>query len=169
MKSIISPLSIVSAAALIITAIPAGFAATSSSEPDKSMEAAHESFVKGDMQKASAYIGKAAASVDTDSQKVATSAKESVKKAGEELAKLGHRVKNGEVKSDRELKKTFARVDNALAKGWHATAEESMKAGKDTSNALKNAGESLSGAAEWSGTELKEGVRSPVNSVKAMG
>jgi hypothetical protein len=78
MKSTISPLCIISVAALTMIAFPAAFAATSSTdsanEPDKSMKAAHESFVKGDMQKASAYIGKAAASVDTDSERVATSA-----------------------------------------------------------------------------------------------
>jgi len=168
-KNAISPLSIVSATILIMTGIPAAIAATSPSEPDKSMAAAHESFVKGDIQKASAYIDKAAVSVKKDSEKVAASAKKSVKKAGEELEKLGQRVKNGEVKSDDELKKTFARVDNELAKGWYATGEESKKAGKDTSNALTKAGESLSGAANWSGTELKKGVRSSVNSVKAMG
>jgi hypothetical protein len=39
------------------------------------------------------------------------------------------------------LKKTFAHVDNELAKAWHATAKESMKAGKDASNALKKASE----------------------------
>ena len=47
------------------------------------------------------------------------------------MEKLGRRVKSGAVKSDDELKKTFAHVDNELAKGWHATAEESMKAGQD--------------------------------------
>jgi hypothetical protein len=34
-------------------------------------------------------------------------------------------------------------------------AEESMKAGKDASGALKKADESLLGEAKWSGTELK--------------
>ena len=52
------------------------------------------------MQKASAYIDNAAAGVNKDSEKVAATAKEGVKKAGEELAELGQRVKNGEVKSD---------------------------------------------------------------------
>ena len=140
MKNKISPLWIVSAAALLMVAIPAAFAETSSSdfttEPDKSMAAAHESFLKGDMQKASASIEKAAASVKKESEKVAASAKEGLKKAGDELDKLGRRVKSGAVKSDDELKKTFAHVDNELAKGWHATAQESMNAGKDASSAL---------------------------------
>ena len=62
---------------------------------------------------------------------MAASAKEGVKEAGDELDKLGQSVKSGAVKSDDELKKTFAHVDNELAKAWHATAEESMKAGND--------------------------------------
>ena len=73
MKNKISPLWIVSAAALLMVAIPAAFAETSSSdfttEPDKSMAAAHESFLKGDMQKASASIEKAAASVKRSPRK----------------------------------------------------------------------------------------------------
>ena len=137
MKNKIPFLRNVSAAALMMVAIPAAVAATSSSdfstEPDKSMAAAHESFLKGDMQKASASIDKAAASVKKESEKVDASAKEGVKQAGDELDKLGQSVKSGAVKSDDELKKTFAHVDNELAKGWHATAEESMKAGNDAS------------------------------------
>ena len=73
MKNTILPLSIISAAALTMVAIPAAVAATSSddftNEPDKSMAAAHESFLKGDMQKASASIDKAAASVKNESEK----------------------------------------------------------------------------------------------------
>jgi hypothetical protein len=170
MKNAISLFGIVSVAALMMVAIPTAFAATSSSsEPDKSMEAAHESFLKHDLQTASADIDKAAVSVKKDSEKVAAGAKDSVKKAGEDLSAFGKRVKEGEVKSDDELKKTFARVDNTLAKGWHATAEESMKAGRDAGDSLKKAGESLSGAAKWSGTELKKGAQSSVDSVKTIG
>ena len=172
MKNKISSLRNFSTAALMMVAIPAAFAETSSSdftsESDKSMAAAHESFLKGDMKKASASIDKAAASVSKESEKVAASAKEGVKKAGDELKKLGQSVKSGAVKSDDELKKTFAHVDNALAKAWHATAEESMKAGKDASNALKKAGESLSGAAKWSGTELKKGAQSSVKAPRRL-
>ena len=81
-------MSIIGVAALLMAAIPAAVAATSSSdfttEPDKSMAAAHESFLKGDMQKASASIEKAAASVKKESEKVAGNAKEDVKRAGAE-------------------------------------------------------------------------------------
>jgi hypothetical protein len=80
-----------------------------------------------------------------------------VKGAGAELEKLARRVKSGAVKSDDELKKTFAHVDNELAKGWHATAEESMKAGKDASNALKKAGESLSARSQVVRHRTQEG------------
>ena len=103
MKNKISSLRNFSTAVLMMVAIPAAFAETSSSdltsESDKSMAAAHESFLKGDMKKASASIDKAAASVSKESGKVAASAKEGVKKAGDELEKLGQSVKKrrGEV------------------------------------------------------------------------
>ena len=75
MKNKISSLRNFSTAALMMVAIPAAFAETSSSdltsESDKSMAAAHESFLKGDMKKASASIDKAAASVSKESEKVA--------------------------------------------------------------------------------------------------
>ena len=105
MKNKISLLRNVSAAALVMAASPAALAETSSSdfstEPDKSMAAAHESFLKGDMQKASASIDKAAASVNKESENVAASAKEGVKNAGDELDKLGQGVKRrGRVERD---------------------------------------------------------------------
>ena len=124
MKNKISSLRNFIAAAVMMVAIPAASAETSSSdftsESDKSMAAAHESFLKGDMKKASESIDKAAASVSKESEKVAAGAKEGVKKAGDELKKLGQSVKSGAVKSDDDLKKTFAHVDSALAKAWHA-------------------------------------------------
>lgn len=133
------------------------------------MTAAHESFLKGNMEKASASIEKAAASVKHESGQVATSAKDGVVEAGDHLAAFGQTVKSGAVKSDKELKKQFARADNALAKAWHTTANESIKAGKDGGTALKRAGESVSDAAKWSGTQLKKGAQKSVDAVKTIG
>ena len=90
-------------------------------------------------------------------------------KAGDDLSAFGKKVKAGAVKSDKELKKQFARADNAVAGAWHATAEESMKAGHDAGAALKKAGESVSDAARWSGTRLKKGTQASVNAVKTVG
>ena len=61
--------------AALMTAITAVYAQTApsdfSDEPDKSMAAAHESFVKGDKGKAAAEIGKASASVKKAAGEVA--------------------------------------------------------------------------------------------------
>ena len=156
--------------AVLMAVLPATFAAASTGgDSEKSMTSAHESFLKGDMQKASASIGKAADSVKRESGKVTASAKAGVIKAGDDLAAFGKKVKTGAVKSDEEVKKQFARADNAVAKAWHATAAESMKAGQDAGAALKKAGESVSDAAKWSGTQLKKGTQASVNAVKTVG
>ena len=119
-------------------------------EPDKTMAASHSSFVKGDTAKASQEIRKAATYVRNESREVAGSAKAGVENAAASLDKLGRDVKSGAVKSGDELKQTFARVDHALAVGWHTTAEEAKNSGKDASAALKKAGAALDGAAKWS-------------------
>jgi len=156
-----------------IVAIPAVYAQTSSgdftNEPDKTMASAHESFLKGETDKAAEQINKAAAYVKKEADKVAKDSKEGVKKAGDELEKLGQGVKKGTVKSGDELKKTFAKVDYELAKAWHKTADEAKKSGKDPSNALKDAGAWIEGSAKWSVTQLKEGTRASVEAVKKVG
>jgi hypothetical protein len=139
------------------------------SEPDKSLAAAHESFMKKDMDKASEHIHKAAASVKKESEKVTKGSQMEMKKAGDELDKLGDGVKNGTVKSDAELKKTFAKVDHQIAGCWHKTAAESKKSGKDASADLKKAGASLDGAAKWSGKQLNEGAQSSIDAIKKAG
>ena len=138
-------------------------------EPDRSMTAAHESFVKKDAKKASEQIHKAAGYVKQESDKVTKSAKEAMQKAGDELDKLGDGVKNGTVKSEAELKKTFAKVDQQMADCWHKTAAESKKSGKDATADLARAGTSLENAAKWSGNKLKEGTQSSVDAIKKAG
>jgi hypothetical protein len=68
-----------------------------------------------------------------------------------------------------QLKKTFAQVDHARAKAWHATAEQTQKSGKDATAALKKTGEGLEGAAKWSGNKLQEGTQSSVDGLKKAG
>ncbi len=138
-------------------------------EPDKSMASAHESFLKGDMNKAADHIKKATAYVRTQEKKVAKDASKGVKKAGDALEKLGADVKKGVVKSPDELKKTFAKVDHALATAWHATAEQEQKANKDATNALQNAGAGLQGAATWTGTQLDKGAQASVDALNKAG
>jgi len=150
----------------LVAGIPAVYAQSSpadfSGEPDKTMAAAHESFVKKDMNKAADYVKKEAG-------KVAKGSKEGVMKAGDELSKLGQGVKKGTVKSGDVLKKTYGQVDHALAIAWHKTADEAKKAGKDSSEALKKAGASLEGAAKWSGNKLTEAAQASVDAVKKVG
>jgi hypothetical protein len=138
-------------------------------EPDKTLAAAHESFLKKDTDKAAEQIHKAAAGVKAEADKVTADSKAGMKKAGDELDKLGDGVKAGTVKSETEVKQTFAKVDHQIATCWHQTAAATTKAGKDATDDLKQAGASLSGAAKWSNNKLKEGTQSTVDAVKKAG
>src|SRR5258706_1658100 len=119
-------------AVLMLTAVGAVFAqapADFPDEPDKSMASAHESFVKGEMDKAGEQIHKAAVYVRSQSAKVVKSAQNGVTKAGDDLDRFGQDVKKGTVKSADQLKKAFAQVDNQLDQAWHATADQAKKTG----------------------------------------
>ena len=138
-------------------------------EPDKSMAAARQSFLKGDMNEASEQIGKASADVKRQANEVAKDAKGGVTKAAAELDQLGRSVKAGSVKSADELNKSFAKVDHALATAWHKTAAETQAAGKDASGALTRAAAGLDGAAKWSGNKLQQGAQASVDAIRKAG
>jgi hypothetical protein len=144
--------------AVLMAAVPTVYAESPgdfAGEPVKSMANAQESFLKGDMNKAAEHIHKAAVYVRTEGGKVAKGASATVKKAGDDLDRLGGEVKKGAVKSDDQLKKTFAQVDHALAKAWHTTAEQVQKSGKDSTDALKKAGQGVKLGAEDVGKFFK--------------
>src|SRR5262245_51496017 len=135
---------------VLVAASPAAHAQAPSdfaSEPDKSMAKAQDSFGKGDMKAAAAHIQKAAGYVRNEAGKVAKDAKDGVTKAADELSSLGTEVKRGAVKSGDQLKKTFAQVDYARARAWHATAEQAQKTGRNATSALRSAGAGVEGAA----------------------
>ena len=152
---------LVASIATVHAQAPAEFAG----EPDKSMASAGEALAKGDTSKAAEYIGKAAAYVRAQEQKVAKDASMGLKKAADELDRLGAEVKKGAVKSADALKKTFAKTDHALATAWHATADQEQKAGKDASGALRSAGAGLENAAKWAGTKLDSGAQAAVDAL----
>lgn len=156
---------LVTSSAMVYAQAPGDFAG----EPDKSMARAHESFIKGDMNKAAEHLKKAAAHVRTQEKKVAKDASQAVKKAGDDLERLSGEVKTGAVKSPDELKKAFAQVDHALATAWHATAEQEQKAGKDATRSAWSAAAGLEGAARWTGTKLEGGAQAAVDTVNKAG
>jgi hypothetical protein len=152
-----------------ISVLPLAYGQTFKTEPDKTMAAAHDSFVKGETKKAGEDIDKATDYVKKQSQHVAAGSKADMDKAGDELDKLGKGIKSGTVKSEAELKKTFAKVDHQMATSWHKTAEEAQKMGKDSKADLDKAGAALEGAAKWSGNQLDEGTHKTLDAVKHAG
>ena len=159
--------------ALLMSVVPAVYGQTSKAdfktEPDKSMAAANESFLKGDTKKAGEEISKAADYVKKQANHVAAGSKADMEAAGAELDKLGQGVKSGTVKSEADLKKSFAKVDHQIAMTWHKTAAAAQKLGKDSSADLNKAGTALAGAAKWSGNQLNEGTQKTVDAVKHAG
>lgn len=158
--------------AVLMVPIPAVHAQTPgdfASEPDKSMASASESFLKGDMNKAADHIHKAAVYVRSEGDKVGKDVAKPVKKAADDLERLGQNVKKGSVKSGDQLKKSFAQVDHQLAKAWHTTADQARKAGQDATVPLQKAGSALAGAAKWSGVQLQQGAQASVEGVTKVG
>ena len=159
-------------AAVLMMPVQVGHAQTAgdfASEPDKSMASAHESFLKGDMNKAAEHIHTAAVYVRSEGDKVAKDAAQPVKKAADDLERLGQNVKKGSVKSGDELKMGFAQADHQLAKAWHTTADSARKAGRDATIPLQKAGAALGGAATWSGVQLQHGAQASVEGVRKAG
>jgi hypothetical protein len=156
-----------------ISVLPAAYGQLSKgdfkAEPDKTLASAHESFVKGETQKAGDEIDKAGDYLKKESRDVSEASKADMDKAGDDLKKLGGDVKSGAVKSDDDLKKAFAKTDHETAKAWHETADEARKAGKDSLADLKKAGNSLEGAAKWSGHEVDDGTQKTLDAVKHAG
>jgi hypothetical protein len=138
-------------------------------QPEKSMAAAHEAFIKGDIKNACGDIAIAADYVKKQSRFMAADTKEGMDKTERELTKLRDGVEKGTVKSGDELKKTFAKADHQMAKCWHKTAQEAQKAGKDSTYALKRTGERLDGASRWSGHQLDEGTKKSLAAVESAG
>ena len=136
-------------------------------EPDKSMASDNEAFAKGDANKASDQIKKAAAYLHTQEKKVAKEASAGLKKAADDLDRLSSDVKKGAVKSADDLKKAFAKADHALATAWHATAEQEQKAGKAASTSITHASDALEGAAKWTGAKLDAGAQAAVDATHA--
>ena len=158
---------------LLMAAIPAVYAQSSpdqfTGEPNKSLAAAHESFLKKDLNASAAQIHKASNYVKKESDQVAQDSKAGMTKAGAELDKLGAGVKAGTVKSEAEMKQTFAKVNHQMATCWHQTAAESKQAGKDANADLKKAGASLAASAKWSGNQLNAGAQASVDALKKAG
>jgi hypothetical protein len=159
-RRLIVVFSLITVPALYSQTSPKDFVA----ESDKTMAIARGYFLKGDISKASAEIHKAAVLVKQDSLEVAADCKRGLEDAARELERLGEDVKKGAAKSDADLNRVFAKTDYALATGWHRTAEQSGKAGRD--EALKRASAALLGAAKWSATKPKGATQSPLKAVE---
>jgi hypothetical protein len=93
-------------------------------EPERYMQAAHESFLKKDVKATAAELRKAAAFVKLEAARAADDSKTGLVASATELEKLASDVEKGAVTSVEKLDSTFARAAHALANHHHKKAEE---------------------------------------------
>ncbi|HUU96668.1 MAG TPA: hypothetical protein VM487_13085 [Phycisphaerae bacterium] len=133
-------------------------------EPEHKMKAAHESFLKKDMEATAADLRKAAAFVKLEAARAAGDAKKGLVASATELEKLAGDVEKGTVSSSKTLEAAFARAHQALAKHHHAKATESWaaKAEHATGHELKAAAASVESAFKWGGKEMETGTEAVI-------
>jgi hypothetical protein len=131
---------------------------------------AHEFFLKKDFKTAASEIRKGADFMKKEAESATEEGKKVLAASVQELGKLATDVEKGAVKSEKELKDTFARANNALARHHYLKASEqwAKKETKSTGNALKNAAQYLEQAAKWSGHKLEAGSSEVVKGARAV-
>jgi len=112
--SISSMLIILALIATILTVFaqtsPGGF----TNEPDKSMAKAHESFVKGEMNKAAEFIAKAATYVKKEADEVAKDTKEGAQASVEAVKKVGKEAAKDVKAGAEEFDKLFKGISEGI-------------------------------------------------------
>ena len=137
---------------------------------ESNFQKAHEFFLKKDFKIAASEIRKGADFMKKEAESATEEGKKVLAASVHELEKLATDVEKGAVKSEKELKDTFARANNALARHHYLKASEqwAKKETKSTGNALKNAAQHLEQAAKWSGHKLEAGSSEVVKGARAV-
>jgi hypothetical protein len=140
-------------------------------EPESSFQKADEFFLKKDLKAAAAEIKKGAEFLKKKTKEASKDGKEGLKASVQELEKLAKDVEKGTVTSEKKLKDTFARSDQALANHHYLKASEfwAKKKTKETGEALTAAAQYLEQTARWSGSKLETGTAEVVNYVRTVG
>lgn len=131
---------------------------------------ARQDYLQKDMQAASEEVHKAAEWVKSEAAAAKGKGKEALAASARELEKLSGELKQGTVKSVKDIEMAFARAYNAVANNSHVKSAESWakkeyrKAGDD----LEAAADALGKAYTWAGQEIKAGTQKAIDESKAL-
>ena len=140
-------------------------------EPQRHFGAAVAAVAKKDYKAAAGEVRKAAAYVRLESARVAGSVKAGLEAAAAELAKTAQALDRGAIKGEKEMGRTFAAANHALALAHRARAADmwARKSYDDAGYELKAAAHGLESAAGWVGGEAKTAASAATGGARAVG
>ena len=139
-------------------------------EPGSHLEKAHESFLKKDVQVATAEMKKAAAYCLIEAKRATGDARDGLVGAGHELEKLADDVKSGTVQGIKSVDDAFARAYHALAKHHHLKATESWtkKETKKVGHAIHASASYVERGFQAAGHEVDEGIHKTLDGARKL-
>lgn len=137
-------------------------------EPEKSFKKANESFSKKDMKAVASDLRKGAEFLKKTAGCVTEDAKKALLSTAQDIEKLAKDIEKGTIKSDKDLKKAFAKIHYDFARYSQQKAKESWlkKDARKVGHYLKAVVIHTEYAARWSGYELEAGTIALVNGVR---
>lgn len=140
-------------------------------EPQRHFGAAAEAYAKKDYKAAATEVRKAASFVRLESARAAGDVKRGLDTAGADLQRTAAALDKGALKSEKDMEKTFARSEHALALAHRARAAESWsrKSYDQVGYELKAAAQGLESGAAWVGNEAKAAASTATADARAIG
>ena len=140
-------------------------------EPQRHFGAAAEAFAKKDYKAAATEVRKGASYLRLESARAVGGVKRELDAAGAGLDRIARGLDHGTVKLEKQLDKSFADANHALALAHRAKAVESWtaKAYDQAGYELKAAAQGLESAAAWTGVEAKTAAAGATSDVRALG
>lgn len=145
--------------------------ATSQRQPQRLFSSAMEAYIKRDYHSAAADVREAAASVRHDAAAAAGDVKKELDAASHELEQAAAALDQSAVRARRDLERTFARADHALALAHRSRAAQAWarKAYDQAGQELKAAADDLDDAATWAGARAHATASSASADARAVG
>jgi hypothetical protein len=139
-------------------------------EPEEHFRNARESFLEKNAKAAAAQIRKGAAFLKLEASHATGEVKEALTASVGELERLAQGVEKGTVTSTQELRRAFARADQALAKQHFQDATESWskKEIKKAGQELKSAANDVELASAWTGRKLDATTAAAIKDARAV-
>ncbi len=140
-------------------------------EPEHHFRHALKYFQKGKNEQAAQQIRIGAALLRLEAGRHEAANKEGLQSAADDLDKLADEVKQGKVKSPKQLQQSFAKADLALARHYQKMAKDSLSEanGKKTGGWLAASADYVERSAHWVGHKFEAGEATVVRGARALG